>query len=108
MAFLQRVARGVGGPLEAHATLALGCLTLAAYLTGVIAQRYRIPRIVGYLFAGFALGPAWLRLVRGPELQALAASLGFSGTPTLVRDDGTVLFGYLPDDKLVEWIDKKQ
>jgi len=82
LALLQRVARGVGGPLEAHATLALGCLTLAAYLAGVIAQRYRIPRIVGYLFAGFALGPAWLRLVRGPELQALAAVS--SGALTLI------------------------
>jgi thiol:disulfide interchange protein DsbC len=40
--------------------------------------------------------------------KALAASLGFSGTPTLVRDDGTVLSGYLPEDKLLEWIDKKQ
>ncbi len=82
MALLQRVARGAGGPLEAHATLALGCLTLAAYLAGTIAQRYRLPRIVGYLVAGFALGPAWLRLVRGPELEALAAIS--SGALTLI------------------------
>lgn len=40
--------------------------------------------------------------------KALAKTLDFSGTPTLVRDDGTVLFGYLPEDKLLEWIDKKQ
>jgi len=39
---------------------------------------------------------------------ALAQSLKFNGTPTMVRDDGTVLSGALPEDKLLEWIDKKQ
>ncbi len=39
---------------------------------------------------------------------ALAQSLNFSGTPTIVRDDGTVMSGALPEDKLLEWIDKKQ
>jgi len=82
LAVLQRVARAVGGPLEAHATLALGCLTLAAYIAGTIAQRFRIPRIAGYLVAGFVAGPAWLRLVRGPELEALAAIS--SGALTLI------------------------
>jgi len=40
--------------------------------------------------------------------QALAKSLDFSGTPTMVRDDGLVNSGTMPDDKLIEWIDKKQ
>jgi thiol:disulfide interchange protein DsbC len=40
--------------------------------------------------------------------KELARTLDFSGTPTLVREDGTVLSGYLPEDKLIEWIDKKQ
>ncbi len=40
--------------------------------------------------------------------KALADSHGFNGTPTLVREDGTVLSGYLPEEKLLEWIDKKQ
>src|SRR5207245_5281508 len=71
MALLQRFARAFGAPLEALATLALGCLTLAATLTGTIAQRLRLPRIVGYLLAGFIAGPAWLRIVREPELQTL-------------------------------------
>jgi thiol:disulfide interchange protein DsbC len=39
---------------------------------------------------------------------ALARALNFNGTPTLVRNDGTVLSGFLPEDKLLEWIDKKQ
>ena len=74
MAVLQRLARTFGGPppLEAQATLALGCVTLAATLAGAIAHRLRLPRIVGYLIAGFVAGPAWLRIVREPELQALS------------------------------------
>jgi thiol:disulfide interchange protein DsbC len=39
---------------------------------------------------------------------ALARTFEFDGTPTLIRDDGVVLFGSLPEDKLLEWIDKKQ
>ncbi len=71
MAVLQRLARE--GPLEARATLALGFLIVAAYIAGTIAHRLRLSRIVGYLVAGFVAGPAWLRLVRGDELQALGA-----------------------------------
>jgi len=40
--------------------------------------------------------------------KALVQTLEIEGTPTLVRDDGIVLFGFLPEDKLLEWIDKKQ
>jgi len=69
-AVLQRLARG--GPLEARATLALGFLTLAAYVAGTLAQRLRLPRIVGYLVTGLVAGPAWLRLVHADEVQALA------------------------------------
>ena len=68
---LQRLARGAGGTVEARATLALGLLIVAAYLTGTIAQRFRIPRIIGYLAAGFIAGPAWLGLIRGDELAVL-------------------------------------
>jgi Kef-type K+ transport system membrane component KefB len=71
MALLQRLVRSIGSPLEAHATLALGCVTLAAFVAGTIAQRFRIPRIVGYLIAGYVAGPAWLRLLRADELQVL-------------------------------------
>jgi thiol:disulfide interchange protein DsbC len=40
--------------------------------------------------------------------KALANSMEFNGTPTLVRDDGIVLSGFLPEDKLMDWINKKQ
>jgi Kef-type K+ transport system membrane component KefB len=89
-ALLQRVARAAGGgggggggvPLEAHATLALGSLMLVAYIGGSIVQRLRLPRIIGYLVAGFVAGPAWLKLVRGPELRAL--DVISSGALTLI------------------------
>jgi Kef-type K+ transport system membrane component KefB len=71
MAVLQRLARG--GPPEAHAALTLGLLTVAAYVAGTIARRLRLPRIVGYLVAGFIAGPAWLNLVGAGDLQALDA-----------------------------------
>ncbi|MFN2572693.1 MAG: cation:proton antiporter [Gemmatimonadales bacterium] len=70
MALLQRFAHR--GPLEARATLALGLVTLAAYGAGTIAHRLRLPRIAGFLIAGFVAGPAWLGLIRGDELQVLA------------------------------------
>ena len=71
LAALRRLAGG--GPVEARATLALGLLAVAAYLVGSIVRRFRIPRIVGYLVAGFVAGPAWLGLVRADELAVLNA-----------------------------------
>jgi protein-disulfide isomerase len=38
---------------------------------------------------------------------ALAKDLDINGTPTIVRDDGTMISAYLPADKLIEWIDGK-
>jgi thiol:disulfide interchange protein DsbC len=47
----------------------------------------------------------------GPEAVErsinLAKELGFSGTPTLVREDGVVASGALQADKLISWIDGK-
>ena len=71
MALLQRLTRSSGIPLEAHATLALGSVTLVAFVAGTIAQRVRIPRIVGYLIGGYLAGPAWLDLIHTDELQVL-------------------------------------
>jgi Kef-type K+ transport system membrane component KefB len=75
-AILQRFVRatGTGGqlPVEARATLSLGLLLLAAFIAGSLAHRLRLPRIVGYLLAGFVAGPAWLGLIRVDELEALS------------------------------------
>src|SRR2546426_536068 len=46
-------------------------IVLAALVGGEVARRVRVPRILGYLLIGFGAGPAWLRLVRADELQAL-------------------------------------
>jgi Kef-type K+ transport system membrane component KefB len=69
MALFHRVT--AGGPLEARATLTLGFLLLAGYLGGSLAARARLPRLTGYLLVGFAVGPAWLGLVRRDEVDAL-------------------------------------
>src|SRR2546428_13008781 len=69
MAVFHRVT--ASGPLEARATLALGFLLLAAIVGGELAQRARLPRLTGYLLIGFAVGPAWLGLVRREEVDAL-------------------------------------
>src|SRR5256886_1552515 len=69
MALFHRVT--AGGPLEARATLALGFLLLAAHVGGEVARRARLPRLTGYLLVGFAVGPAWLGLVRREEVDAL-------------------------------------
>jgi Kef-type K+ transport system membrane component KefB len=61
-----------GGPLEGRATLALGFLLLAAHIGGELARRARLPRLTGYLLVGFAVGPAWLGLVRREEVDALS------------------------------------
>ena len=69
LALLHRVTRNA--PVEAQATLALGALLLLAYVSGTIARRLRLPRITGYLVAGWIAGPAALELVSGPVLDAL-------------------------------------
>jgi thiol:disulfide interchange protein DsbC len=38
---------------------------------------------------------------------ALAKALDINGTPTLIREDGTMISAYLPADKLIEWIEGK-
>src|SRR3989442_15036653 len=105
-----------GGALEARATLALGFLVLAAQLGGDIARRARLPRITGYLLTGFAVGPAWLGLVRADEVGALrliadaaVALIAFAAGSELTRDTlrrervgltrpagGTILFPFAP------------
>jgi len=41
------------------------------------------------------------------RILSLGKSLNISGTPTLIREDGTLLSGSMPADKLIEWIDGK-
>lgn len=57
--------------MQWHATAALGFLILASYIAGTVAQRWRLPRITGYLLAGLIVGPAWLGFVREVDRVAL-------------------------------------
>jgi thiol:disulfide interchange protein DsbC len=41
------------------------------------------------------------------RILAMGKGLNINGTPTLVREDGTLMSGTLPADKLIEWIDGK-
>src|SRR2546426_5850799 len=50
---------------------ALGFLLLAPHVGGALARRARLPRLTGYLIVAFAVGPAWLGLVRRDEVAAL-------------------------------------
>jgi len=111
MAFLRRVT--AGGPLAARATLALGFLLLAAYVGGEIARRARLPRLTGYLLVGFAVGPAWLGLVRREEVDALrfiadaaVAVIALAAGAQLTRDalrqgGGRVAFARLASGAIV-------
>jgi thiol:disulfide interchange protein DsbC len=58
-------------------------------------------------FAGKALTEPACPNEQVEQNIALTKELGFNGTPTLVRDDGTVLSGYRPAEQLSEWIDGK-
>ncbi len=41
------------------------------------------------------------------RILAMGKELNINGTPTLIREDGTLLSGTMPADKLIEWIDGK-
>jgi thiol:disulfide interchange protein DsbC len=41
------------------------------------------------------------------KIKAVGASLGINGTPAIIREDGTLMSGYLPADDLIAWIEKK-
>jgi len=41
------------------------------------------------------------------RILAMGKDLNINGTPTLIREDGTLMSGTMPADKLIEWIDGK-
>jgi len=51
--------------------VALGMLLLWGQLLGELGERYRLPRVTGYLAAGIVLGPWALRAVPGETVAAL-------------------------------------
>lgn len=61
----------VGGSPEAHATLALGFLLLAAYVGGRLTRELALPSITGYLLTGLIVGPAALHFVTTEDVNRL-------------------------------------
>lgn len=62
---------GEGTP-AALVLMAFGFLILGAYSVGELATTIRLPKIVGYLAAGLAVGPAALNFVSVPVMDQLA------------------------------------
>ncbi len=62
---------GEGTP-AALVLMAFGFLILGAYSVGELATTVRLPKIVGYLVAGLAVGPAALNFVSVPVMEQLA------------------------------------
>ncbi len=62
---------GEGTP-AALVLMAFGFLILGAYSVGELATTVRLPKIVGYLVAGLAVGPAALNFVSVPVMNQLA------------------------------------
>ena len=62
-----------------HATALIAIVALGlvcAFIFGMIAQRLRLPPLVGYLIAGIAIGPFTPGFVGDPELAAQLAEIG--------------------------------
>lgn len=62
---------GEGTP-AALVLMAFGFLILGAYTVGELATTVRLPKIVGYLAAGIAVGPAALNFVSAPVMAQLS------------------------------------
>lgn len=65
------------------------------------------PTLLDDAFAGKPLSEPKCGNEAVEKNKALAKSLSFTGTPTLVREDGKVLSGTRPADVLSNWIDGK-
>lgn len=66
-------------PLAANQMIWIGLLVLAGAVGGELATRWlRLPRIVGYLAAGIALGPDGAALVEQPLLEELRVFVAIS------------------------------
>ncbi len=62
-----------------HATALIAIVAIglvSAFICGMLAQRLRLPPLVGYLIAGIAIGPFTPGFVGDPELAAQLAEIG--------------------------------
>ncbi len=105
---------GEGTP-AALVLMAFGFLILGAYSVGELATTIRLPKIVGYLAAGLAVGPAALNFVSVPVMDQLApvselaiALIAFLAGAELqleeVRNRGVVLLKMMTAELSVSFI----
>lgn len=70
--WLLRAIPGAGSvDRDASALLALGMIMIGGELVGDLAQRWRLPRVTGYLVLGMLLGPSLAGLVTPMDLHSL-------------------------------------
>ncbi|UCF65047.1 MAG: cation:proton antiporter [bacterium] len=63
MLFLTRIDFGGDGHVMAESMMALGFTLVVAYLAGKMIERFKLPKITGYLIAGILIGPYFLNLL---------------------------------------------
>ncbi len=62
--------------LSNHELLPLAIVVLVALCCGILLTRLKQPAVVGYIFAGFVLGPSGFELVENEASIGLLAELG--------------------------------
>jgi len=63
MLFLTRIDFGGDGHVMAESMMALGFTLVLAYLAGKLIEKFKLPKITGYLIAGIFIGPYFLNLL---------------------------------------------
>src|SRR5215475_4583630 len=72
---------GAGGATDPRTTdIALGFTLIAAFVTGEVLRRFRLPRLTGYLLFGLIMGPYLANLITQPMVQQLQAITGLATT----------------------------
>ncbi|MEL6859489.1 MAG: DsbC family protein [Pseudomonadota bacterium] len=98
----------------AESVIALGDVSASVYLVGSVGGR-AVPETVycasdpeTALYQAYtrnlAPGPSCERAMAVARNERAARSLGLSGTPILIRDDGAIRYGMLSPDELDAWL----
>jgi len=95
---------GMAGHEAGSALLALGCLILGGFLAGDLAERFRLPRVTGYLLLGMVAGPyalgleshgdaEFLRLFEELALGLIALTAGGESQLSSLKKKGPLILG---------------
>jgi Kef-type K+ transport system membrane component KefB len=64
--------------VSAHPVFALGILLAGGWLLGILAERFRIPSVTGFILAGMLLGPGMTGMVHGDLYEKLQTVTGIA------------------------------